>query len=221
VPAPLAALVLRLLSKDPGRRPASAGQLAVEAAVLRDRLAAGSAVPGGATRVLPLPAAATTSPDPGSPHLPPRRTAAPVPSYMHRRAVRLAAVVLTVLALGLGLSALGQDPVDVPSTDTQQPAGPALVQVSAEQWLGQPAAVARDGLAAQGLVPRLIEDGAGRPVGTVSGVDPVGDLAAGTTVVLHVVPAPPPEPVREPEGDRREAPKNENSGGDKKGGKRR
>ncbi|MDQ3502985.1 MAG: protein kinase [Actinomycetota bacterium] len=222
VPAPLAALVLRLLSKDPGRRPASAGQLAVEAAALRERLADGSAVPGGATRVLPLPTAATTSPDPGSPHLPPRRTAAPVPSHMHRRAVRLAAVVLAVLALGLGLSALGQDPVDAPSTDTeQQPAGPTPVQVSAEQWLGQPAAVARDGLAAQGLVPRLIEDGAGRPVGTVSGVDPVGDLAAGTTVVLHVVPAPPPEPVRQPEGDRREAPKNENSGDDKKGGKRR
>lgn len=95
------------------------------------------------------------------------------------------------------------------------------VQVSAEQWLGQPAAVARDGLAAQGLVPRLIEDGAGRPVGTVSGVDPVGDLAAGTTVVLHVVPAPPPEPVRQPEGDRREAPKGENRDDDKKGGKRR
>nr|MDQ3611460.1 hypothetical protein [Actinomycetota bacterium] len=170
--------------------------------------------------------ATTTSPDPGRPHLPPRRTAAPVPSHMHRRAVRLAAVVLAVLALGLGLSALGQDPVDAPSTDTEQqpaeqPAEPATVQVSAEQWLGQPAAVARDGLAAQGLVPRLIEDGAGRPVGTVSGVDPVGDLAAGTTVVLHVVPAPPPEPVRQPEGDRREAPKNENRDNDKKGGKRR
>jgi hypothetical protein len=141
---------------------------------------------------------------------------------MHRRAVRLAAVVLAVLALGLGLSALGQDPVDAPSTDTeQQPAGPAPVQVSAEQWLGQPAAVARDGLAAQGLVPRLIEDGAGRSVGTVSGVEPVGDLAAGTTVVLHVVPAAPPEPVRQPEGDRREAPKNENRDDNKKGGKRR
>ena len=127
VPAPLAALVLRMLSKEPGRRPASAGQLAVEAAALRERLAAGSAVPGGATRVLPLPTAATTTTlDPGSPHLPPRRTAAPVPSNMHRRAVRLAAVVLAVLALGLGLSALGQEPVDAPSTDTeQQPAGPA------------------------------------------------------------------------------------------------
>ncbi len=209
VPAPLQALVLRLLSKDPAGRAASAGQLAVEAAALREALATGSPVTGGATRVLPLPSAAG-SPGREEPALPPRRTdasAGPAGPRRHRQAVRLAAVLLAVLALGIGVSSLGQESGQPPSPGPeQQPAGPEPVRVSAEQWIGKPAADVRDSAAAQGLVPRLVEDGAGQPVGTVSAVDPVGDLAVGTTVVLHVVPEaapapePEPEPVRQPAG---------------------
>ena len=219
VPAPVTALVLRLLSKDPGRRGASAGQLAVEAAALRQSLTQGAA-PAGATRVLPLPptpARATSAAGRAA------AGAAAASPLLHRRVVRLAAVVLAVLALGLGISALGQDQGGAPPPGTEpQQTGPAPVRVSAEQWLGQPAETVRGALAAQGLVPELIEDGVGQPVGTVSAVDPVGDLAVGSTVVLHVVPAPPPEPVRQPEGKADEGKGDAGKADDdKKGGKRR
>lgn len=226
VPTTLAALVLRLLSKDPGRRAVSAGQLAVEAAALRQSLAQGAA-PAGATRVLPLPpAAARVSYRAGRAASVAAASVAAASPLPHRRAVRLAAVVLAVLALGLGISALGQDPGGAPPAGVEPPQpGPALVQVSAEQWLGQPAETVRAALAAQGLVPELIEDGAGQPVGTVSAVDPVGNLAVGATVVLHVVPAPPPEPVRQPEDEDKDDEGKDDEGkdddDDKKGGKRR
>ena len=76
--------------------------------------------------------------------------------------------------------------------------GPATVRVDAAAYLGRPAAEVRSALAGLGLVPRLAYDGRGRPVGTVSAVEPAGDLAVGSVVLVRVVPAPPPAPVAVP-----------------------
>ena len=43
-------------------------------------------------------------------------------------------------------------------------------------------------LRGQALVPRLVADGRGSPVGTVAGVEPAGPVGPGSVVVLHVVP---------------------------------
>jgi hypothetical protein len=64
-------------------------------------------------------------------------------------------------------------------------------------YAGRAAEEVRAELASRGLLPRLAYDGAGYPVGTVSGVDPGGDVDVGSEVVVHVVPPPesPSEPV--------------------------
>jgi tRNA A-37 threonylcarbamoyl transferase component Bud32 len=72
--------------------------------------------------------------------------------------------------------------------------GPPRVEVTAEQYVGKPVDEVRSALAGRGLVPRLAYDGSGTPVGTVSAVEPVGQLAVGSDVLLHVVPEPPPAP---------------------------
>lgn len=76
--------------------------------------------------------------------------------------------------------------------------GPPPVLVTAAAILGKPAAPVLAALEQQGLAPRLAYDGSGTPVGTVSAVEPTGELAPGTVVLLHVVPTPaavPPAPI--------------------------
>lgn len=100
--------------------------------------------------------------------------------------------------------------------------GPPPVPVLASALLGRPAGAAADALTARGLVPSLKYDGADTPVGTVSGVEPVGDVAAGTTVVLHVVPAPaPPAPAPPAAAPVAEAEERGGKGGGKGKGKGR
>lgn len=72
--------------------------------------------------------------------------------------------------------------------------GPPPVRVAAADLVGKTEAQARELVTGRGLVPQVASDGSGTPVGTVSSVEPTGELAAGSTVVLHVVPAPPPPP---------------------------
>lgn len=156
VPEQVRELVARLLSKDPAARYSSAAELSRSASALRDRLTSP-----------PRPAPLRPSP-PGQPH---------------RRAVRSAAVLLAVLAAGVGLrSAFRADPAAPPAP------GQVRVSVTAQEWVGRPADEVRAALAARGLEPRVEYDGVDYPVNTVSAVAPVGDLALGTPVVLHVVP---------------------------------
>ena len=277
VPAPVAALVMGLLAKDPDERPSSAGDLAAEATRLRSGgpaqtraltvvspVVAGPPVAGAPVLSgagVPLSQRIPTRADPPSRADPPTRVDTPTrldtPSRLdtpgatrpgQRRAVRAIAVLLAVLAVGLGLrSALAGESVLVPAargteqqaaqavrdaglvpTTRREPdakvpagtvlalepaagtevdegaavvvvvsAGPPSVRVTAEDLVGKPASAARDSLRAAGLVPRLVLDGRGTPVGTVASVEPVGDLAAGSSVVLHVVP----EPRSAPAGD--------------------
>ncbi len=299
VPLRVRDLVLAMLSKDPLARPADAGTLSRQAGALRQTLrGSGEAAaqdtvglaalpiepPAGtspATRVLPaaaagaaagLAAGGTARLEPARPELPPRRgTGGPAGTAVlpHRRAVRLAAVLLAVLAFGLGLrTAFQTEQTIVPSIAAGTPEARALVllqeaglegrrateasptvaagavlavtpgpgtevdtgsevtlvvstgkppvSVDASDVIGKPAGEVRDALTAMGLAVRLVNDGKGGSVGTVSAVEPVGSLAVGTPVVLHVVPAPPPA-VREPAGgDRGKDDDDEKKPGEKK-----
>jgi serine/threonine-protein kinase len=118
-----------------------------------------------------------------------------------RRAVSLVAGLLALLALGLGWRAAAVDPVPpasaAPATTpaataprTTPPAAAGEVALDPGRYVGRPAAEVRTALARLGLVPRLAYDGSGRPVGTVSSVEPAGSLAVGSAVLVHVVPKP-------------------------------
>ncbi len=269
VPVEVRELVEGLLAKDPADRPGPASVVAARAVDLRTRLSGSglaslpvdppaAARPDGAqdvTRALPHPD------EPGTSLLPrpvPVRTAAPAGPTSHRtqrRAVRLTAVLLALLAVAFGVrgalsggaTSAGPRTIAVPSVAVgsaeaaatgaldaaslevsrevrpsatvakgrvvaTRPAagtrvdegstvvlvvssGPPPVRVSASALVGRPAADARSTLATRGLLPRLVYDGKGTAVGTVSAVEPVGDVAVGTAVVLHVVPAPAPATV--------------------------
>ena len=85
--------------------------------------------------------------------------------------------------------------------------GPPPVLVEAAALVGRTADAALADLRAAGVSPRIAYDGSGTAVGTVSGVEPTGEIARGTVVLLHVVPTPPPAPapapVPEPRGQKK------------------
>ena len=126
-----------------------------------------------------------------------------------RRAVRAITVVLALMAVALGLrgAAAGPDSPAAPTPTapttiaptttaptTTPPAalstGPTRAAVSAASLVGRSAAAAGRLLREKSLVPRLVADGRGAPVGTVAAVQPAGPVAVGSVVVLHVVPGP-------------------------------
>jgi serine/threonine-protein kinase len=99
VPAPVRDLVLRAMAKDPAQRPAHAGDLGRAALALR----AGAAGAPAATAVLP---AVPESPLVAETEV---LSAAPPPTaprvHQHRRAVRIASVLLAVVVIGLSARA--------------------------------------------------------------------------------------------------------------------
>ncbi|MEX2289201.1 MAG: protein kinase [Mycobacteriales bacterium] len=262
VPAPVRELVAQALAKDPADRFVTAGEMCRRATELRAALAPTGADPdpargGGGLAALPVepPAATGILPLPAAPPLEPlRRPALRVPgsrARSSRSAVRVAALLLALLALGAGVrtAASSTSPtvaasVTVPAVaigtpedtarrlleDTGLPVerrdgssttvppgsvlsvspeagstvapgtpvvlvvstGPPRVAVEAAGYLGRPAAEVQAALSDLGLLPRLVDDGSGRPVGTVSSVEPAGQVVVGTTVTVHVVPVPAP-----------------------------
>ena len=243
VPEAVRSLVGRLLAKDPSERPASAAQVALEAAALRRELA--SPAPRDVTRVLPLVDPYSDEPTPGRPslvHVPERPSTGATTRTAQRWAVRATALLLALLAVALGVRGAAGETVVVPDVAVGTPeadaaavlveaglepqtertpspdvpegqvvalqpvagtrleagdpvvlvvsSGPQRVRVTAAELVGLPAAEAEALLRGRGLVPQIVADGAGTAVGTVSSVDPVGELALGAQVVLHVVPPP-------------------------------
>ena len=180
VPAPVAELVMALLSKDPADRPLSAAALADRATDLRQDGRADALTAG-----LPTPTATSLL---------------TVTPRSQRRALRAITVVLGLLALALGLRSTTSDPAGYASpvrsaaaSSAPSPARPVTAQttVDAAALVGRTADAASRLLRGQGLVPRLVADGRGSPVGTVAGVEPAGPVDPGSVVVLHVVPQPP------------------------------
>jgi tRNA A-37 threonylcarbamoyl transferase component Bud32 len=97
VPEPVRDLVLRAMEKDPARRPAHAGDLGRAALTLR-----GGATAPAPTRVLPV--VAEPAPEPATVARP--ATALRLPRvHEHRRAVRIASVLLAVVVIGLSARA--------------------------------------------------------------------------------------------------------------------
>jgi eukaryotic-like serine/threonine-protein kinase len=207
VPDEVARLVTELTAKDPAARPASAGEVAVRAASLRDRQ--GADVAAAATSWLPaLPDTLmdVTAPgplagsEPGTPW--PARQYLPWPGRDVRLSRRPATVgrrhwplswrlaagvaVLAMLgALGLvtALSGTAQSPQQ-PTVAGTRSASPHTIDVSAGSLIGQPVALARQRLEALGLNVRIQWHPSDQQAGTVLSVEPSGQVQAASTVVL-------------------------------------
>ncbi len=202
VPTQVRELVARTLAKDPADRPQHAGELGRDALALRTLLSgpataeAPTVVAAGmdATRALtvaqPLASVGTGAP---SSLLPPRPGPTRRPAGQdHRRVVRLSSAVLALVVLLLGVRSCGNDatPGDAtPGDATPSPSASPRVTVTSAAYAGQAPARVQAALADLGLRSRLVYDGRGTDAGTVASVTPTGQLAPGTAVVVHVVPA--------------------------------
>ncbi len=203
VPAGLATLCASALSKEPGARPATAGDLAARLHEPGPAPAAGS----GAT--------ATTTPA-ASPSAP-EHTAVLTGPYPARERPRrrlgllvpLAAAVAVLLLFGaLGFALTGNDDPqagsDAPSGSGGGAAQPQRVRVDPADYVGQPYPAARSALEADGLrVARSKQRGEDGAPGTVAYVQPHGSVPQQTTVTLGVWRSPPPAPAPPAEPDPR------------------
>ncbi|HEX6919464.1 MAG TPA: protein kinase [Actinomycetes bacterium] len=204
VPAPVRALVMRMLAKEPGERPADAGRLGREALALSTSLAVAAPAAGGvdATRTMPAVqapeatqvvdpveagAGGGTDTDPGF-VLPARRSR----GWLAAAAVA-GLVLLMLLGAWLRASLTGADPghaavppaSSAPATSTT----PEGVTVVAADYLGRPADEVRAELEDAGLRVGMAYDTGEGAIGTVVAVSPDGTLSPGTQVTLTVVKA--------------------------------
>ena len=208
------------LSKEPGDRPATAGDLAAH---LRDPgLAAGAAAGTGAA---PATAPMTDSAAAPSPPEPRRCSPAPTPLISVRaggsacwcRSPPRWPCLLLVGAIGYALTG-----DDEPQTDSDPPSGsggaaaqPQGVRVDPSDYVGQPYPEARSALEADGLrVARTRQRGDDGTPGTVAYVQPHGRVPEDSTVTLGVWQSPPPAPAPAPKPDKGDDSKGE---GDDKG----
>jgi serine/threonine-protein kinase len=217
----VAALVLRMLAKDPADRPASAGELAREAHAQR----ATSSQPVAAT--LSMPAADETAPGPEATEV--IATGQALPRSLQRRAgdtdpgFRLPSpgrtprwvtyaggLLAAVLVLLLVAHVLADGGSGTPEPKTS-PTGPVTVLVRASDYVGKPATEASAALRALGLTvsERPVPAGPGTTIGTVTDVTPVGRLSADDPVTLEVARAPagpPSEQAKDPKRNGSEPP---------------
>jgi tRNA A-37 threonylcarbamoyl transferase component Bud32 len=193
-------LVMRMLAKDPARRPGSAGEVAAEAMALKGSTAA----PTAQLRAAHDPDEAARGPvstlggrgndtDPGFRLPAPRGTPRWVPA-----AAALSVMALLVLLVVRGCAtdattttsatrSAATSATTRPSASTQDPPAPEAVLVRTSEYRGQSVSRARADLRALGLqvVLRPVRAGRSTPVGTVSSVDPTGRLSPGTAVTLE------------------------------------
>jgi serine/threonine-protein kinase len=190
-------LVMQMLAKDPGGRPATAGELGHDALALR-----GAVVPLAATRAMPAaPTSETTQvighngaahgsdTDPGFRLPAPGRTPHWVPYAI--------ALVLGAVLLVLLVRACTSEATTTTSTGSggavASPASkaPDQVQVRSSEYIGQTEAKARAALRTLGLdvAVRRVNSGPGIPIGTVTGVTPTGRLHPAEMVTLEVAQA--------------------------------
>jgi eukaryotic-like serine/threonine-protein kinase len=224
VPADLRAVVERALVKDPAVRYGDGAEL--QAAVERVTLAPQHDSRTG-TAVLPLPLGAMAAADPVT--APTERIAGPAerPAGRHRRRAALwvaLGAALTVLAVVLGLSALGnEDPAagtaPAPTTSSAppsstSPAPPTTVTVAADGLVGRPVEEVRAELQARGLTVQVTPvTTAEVPEGQVTAVEPGGAVPVGGTVTVSYAVAPPPAPEPEPAPEPAPEPPAEDGGG--------
>jgi eukaryotic-like serine/threonine-protein kinase len=215
VPAGLAALCTSALSKEPGGRPATAGDLAAR---LHE--------PGLATAAGYAAAATATGPPAADPS-PPEHTAVLTGTYPARQRPRrrlgllvpIAVAVAVLLLVGtLGFALTGNDD---PQTGSDAPSGsgggdaqPQRVRVDPADYVGQPYPAARSALEADGLrVARSKQRGEDGAPGTVAYVQPHGSVPQQATVTLGVWRSPPPAPAPTAESD----PRGDHAGNDSAG----
>jgi eukaryotic-like serine/threonine-protein kinase len=206
VPAGVADLVSRLTAKDPQQRPATAGEVAEEAARLRDRLimeadglvseAANAHVAlqhspptdsqhtewwpaGPRPGVLPL-----TGPDPADAHRPGGRWRGGRKAGL--AGLGAAAALLAVALTSMGTPAPQHQAAAVPSSTSAPHASKvAQVKVNAAVLIGRPVSTVRSELRQLGLAVKIQwQPARGGAPGTVRSVRPAGWLPAGSTVVV-------------------------------------
>jgi eukaryotic-like serine/threonine-protein kinase len=202
VPAQVAAMVAELAAKDPAARPATAGEAARRAGLLRDALGA-SALAGScpdtrsATRPRPQTAAL------GDTHIR-TLTGGPLPDPRHGRSrsprdrarprrvavLAVSAAATAVLAGWLLTGVLGSAPSRqhsqvIPSAPAAGHRPPATVTVSRQALIGQSVTTVRRQLRQLGLQVSVAWQPTGQlPPGAVLSVRPAGQVPAGSSITL-------------------------------------
>jgi eukaryotic-like serine/threonine-protein kinase len=225
VPPPVHDLVMRMLAKDPAKRPPSAGTLGAEALALGRTLAAAT-VPAGpeATRVLApaeLPDVTPVSGDQTT--VVTRRTdpetnpgfRLPDPSQVPHWLPYAVALLIGLLLVLLVARACTADPTNARAprsgaTSTGSTA-PSTLDIVRRDYLGRPQQDVVTDLTGLGLRVRPVLSEGGGVVGTVKDVSPTGSVPAGATVTVTVVSAP------QPGGSGKHGPPGHDKGHGKKG----
>jgi len=194
VPAAVARFVASLTAKDPGRRPASAAEVAASAELLRDRLRSGREAPTASFVLPPLAAAGyDEAPRPtGFLAEPParRRRGRLFAFGLTGAAVAAAVIVLTGVYM-LGAASVNHGSAKPPPTS---PVTASTVQVNGQAYIGLPVSVAARELRQLHLVVRVRwlqgqdqpgQHGQDQPGGNrVVGVDPTGPVQIGSLVTI-------------------------------------
>ena len=231
LPTPVRDLVMRMLAKEPGHRPAAAGDVGREALAIRAAAPAGDEPAGertAATRMMPAAtladavargSAGDVDTDPEGTTVvvaPPRPGDAdtnpgfhlPDPSRLPRwLPAALALAVLAVLLLLVARACAPADEVGTSGSTSGSPTAseataPTTVDVVASDYLGRPLADVRTELEGLGLQVDVRRTAGGGEIGTVKGVSPTGTVEAGSLVTLEAVAEAAPRPDQPGKGDK-------------------
>jgi serine/threonine-protein kinase len=199
VPEQVAALVGELTAKDPAARPATAGQVARRAGLLRDAFGPSALArdwPGNRSAALHRPATLSLA-GADARTLTDLPVADPRPRSGHRserprRAALVAVPVAVAVALAgwlvsdlLGSASPARHGQAIPSAPAGARSSPAVVAVSASALLGQPVEAVSRELRQEGLQVQIAWQPSGdQQPGSVISVKPAGPVSAGSTIFL-------------------------------------